>query len=247
MGDGVMGMQVQFAQSGAKRIGAKQIDPKLKTRLEDKKRELSEEYVQLNLEKNIIYSELGVSDAWDWRTLGQGTFSETGKFTRKNYDELDEKLLDINSKQSIIKAEISDINTKLDTELIAKTSNWKRGDNISNRPWSAKSFENDNVEQFRATFYHEIGHHIHQQYKLKDIRLTPVSGTEPAWTQVQRPLEDRLRNVRNIKEHSPSQYGTTNTKEWFVENFSLYYRGKEELVAPEFLKILQEIKDDKIP
>jgi hypothetical protein len=31
-----------------------------------------------------------------------------------------------------------------------------------------------------------------------------------------------------------------------VENFSLYYRGKEELVAPEFLQILQEIKDDKI-
>ena len=83
--------------------------------------------------------------------------------------------------------------------------------------------------------------------KIKDKRISPVSGTEPAWTQVQRPLEERLNNVRNIKEHSPSGYGTTNTKEWFVENFSLYYRGKEELVAPEFLKILQEIKDDKIP
>ena len=69
---------------------------------------------------------------------------------------------------------------------------------------------------------------------------------EPAWFQSNRPLEDRLNKVRGIKEHSPSGYGTTNTKEWFVENFSLYYRGKEELVAPEFLKILQEIKDDKI-
>ena len=249
MGDGVMGMQVQFAQNGAKRIGVKPLDPKSKTKLEDKKRELGDKYAQLGLEKNIIYSELGVSDAWDWRTLGQGTFSETGKFTRENYNKLDKKLLDINIKQSIIQGEISDINTKLDTELIAKTSNWKRGDNISNRAWSAKSYENDNVEQFRATFYHEMGHHIHQQYKIKDRRSADIKKItkEPAWFQADRPLEDRLKEVKGIKEHSPSQYGTTNTKEWFVENFSLYYRGKEEYVAPEFLKILQEIKDDKIP
>ena len=55
-------------------------------------------------------------------------------------------------------------------------------------------------------------------------------------------LENRLNKVRNINEHSPTKYGTTNTREWFVENFSLYYRGKEDLVAPEFLEILKVMK-----
>ena len=70
---------------------------------------------------------------------------------------------------------------------------------------------------------------------------------EPDLADTIRPLEDRLNKVKDINSHSPSNYGATNTNEWFVENFSLYYRGKEELVAPEFIKILQEIKNDKIP
>ena len=247
MGDGTMGIQLRFAQNGAKRIGDKPLDAKTLNKFEDQKLKLEDEYVKLSAKKYEIYGELGVSDAWDWRTLGSGTFSETGKFTRQNYNELNYKLSILERQSRSIKSEINDINKKIDNKLIAPISNWKRGDAIGNRPWSAKSFENDNVEQFRATFYHEMGHHIHQQYKIKDIRTSPVSGTEPAWTQVNRPLEDRLNKVRGIKDHSPSQYGTTNTREWFVENFSLYYRGKEELVAPEFLKILQEIKDDKIP
>ena len=83
-------------------------------------------------------------------------------------------------------------------------------------------------------------------YKQKIKKDIGVTIKEPNYKQVDKPLEKRLNKVRNINEHSPTKYGTTNTKEWFVENFSLYYRGKQDLVAPEFLEILEEIKDGKI-
>lgn len=69
---------------------------------------------------------------------------------------------------------------------------------------------------------------------------------EPNYRQVEKPLENKLNKIKNINQHSPSNYGATNTREWFAENFSLFYMGKEDLVAPEFIKILQEIRDDKI-
>lgn len=247
MGDGVMGIQLQFAKETAKRIGRPPLNPKIKDNLEKQKSKLNDEYVELDVQKYQIYKEpFRANSSWDWETLGSGTFSETGDLTRENYNKLDKKIKAIYARQKAINDEIADINFKLDDTLYAKQSTWKRGDSLGDRPWSAKYFENNNVDQFRATFYHEMGHHIHQMYKLKDRRKNPTFGTEPEFFAVARPLEDRLGKVRNIKEHSPSEYGTTNTKEWFVENFSLYYRGKEELVAPEFLKLLQEIKDELI-
>ena len=50
---------------------------------EDQKLKLEDEYVKLSGKKYEIYEELVISVAWDWRTLGSGTFSETGKFTRQ--------------------------------------------------------------------------------------------------------------------------------------------------------------------
>lgn len=246
MGDGVMGMQLRFAKETAKRIGRTPLDPKTIRELDEKKRKLSKKFEDLKKQRMNIYKEFGARDNWDWRTIGSGQFSGEGVFTQKYYDKQDKKLAVIGNKQSQIKDEIREIDLKLDNKLYANQSFWKRGDSLGDRPWSAKYFENNNVDQFRATFYHEMGHHIHQMYKIKDRRKNPTFGTEPEFFAVARPLEDRLGKVRNIKEHSPSEYGTTNTKEWFVENFSLYYRGKEELVAPEFLKLLQEIKDELI-
>ena len=91
-----------------------------------------------------------------------------------------------------------------------------------------------------------MGHHVHQMYKIKDIRTNPLTGTEPAWTQIKRPLEDRLKKLKGWKETSPTGYGATDVQEWFVENFSLYYRGRKDLVDPKFVEILEEILDDKI-
>ena len=93
-----------------------------------------------------------------------------------------------------------------------------------------------------------MGHHVHQMYRLKDAR--PQRGIrivgEPDFNEVIRPLEVRLKKVKDWKNTSPSNYGATDVQEWFVENFSLYYRDKKDLVDPKFVEILQEILDDKI-
>ena len=36
-----------------------------------------------------------------------------------------------------------------------------------------------------------------------------------------------------------TRYSTSNTKEWFAENFSLYHMGKEKLVDPKFIEFLE--------
>ena len=234
MGDGVMGMQVQFAKETAKNIGDAKIKEARMKKINEEMDKLLKEETQLAVKIDNIYKSRGTSGFNEFRR-SDATIAEIREVS------------ELLKKKSRITDKWYDLKFLSKDELYTELSVWKRGDNLKNRPFSAKAFEDNNVDQFRATFYHELGHHIHQQYKIKDIRTNPVSGTQPAWTQVNRPLEDRLNKVKNIKEHSPSGYGTTNTKEWFVENFSLYYRGKEELVAPEFLKILQEIKDDKIP
>jgi hypothetical protein len=235
MGDGTMGIQVQFAKRTSKNIGSKSVREARSKKIEQQLDKLLDEEVVLVKQLEKIYKEVGAETYYEFRRSTGITLVQLRAV---------QQLL---KKKTKVKDKYNELNKLSTTSLHTEKSNWKRGDNLKDRPFSAKAFEDNNLDQFRATFYHEIGHHVHQQYKIKDIRVSPASGLEPEWTQVERPLEKRLNKVKNIKEHSPSGYGTTNTKEWFVENFSLYYRGKEDLVAPEFLKLLQEIKDDKIP
>ena len=235
MGDGTMGIQAQFAKATSKNIGSKAVREARSKKIEQQLDKLLDEEVVLVKELEKIYKEVGAETYFEFRNRSTYTLAQFKAV---------QQLL---KKKTKVKEKYNELNQLSTSSLYNEKSNWKRGDDLKNRPFSAKAFEDNNLDQFRATFYHEIGHHIHQQYKIRDIRTSPAVGLEPEWTQVERPLEKRLNKVKNIKEHSPSGYGTTNTKEWFVENFSLYYRGKEELVAPEFLKILKEIKDDKIP
>ena len=183
--------------------------------------------------------------------LGDRKYNDINEFEKTVFDSQSKAILTLNTK-------LMELKQKLSTDSLSKnyleTSKWKRGDNLTKRPHSIKEFESNYLDRFRATFYHEIGHHVHQTYKKRVTmayeRRTPEQKAlfgEPEFLDTIRPLEDRLDKVKDINLHSPSNYGATNTAEWFVENFSLYYRGKEELVAPEFIKILQEIKNDKIP
>ena len=182
--------------------------------------------------------------------MGDRKYNDINEFEKTVFDSQSKAILTLNTKLMELRQQLS--SGSLSQNYLG-SSKWKRGDDLTKRPRSIKEFETNYLDRFRATFYHEIGHHIHQTYKrrttLQYQRRTPEQKAlfgEPSYPDQIRPLEDRLNKVTDINSHSPSGYGTTNTKEWFVENFSLYYRGKEELVAPEFLKILQEIKNDKI-
>jgi len=250
MGDGVMGVAQFFAKAGSKNIGKPLLDEKRKAKLEKDYSNISKKGLAITDKQFDIYEKFNVNNRSDFFELNQitnGVRNYTNKgFDAQKYNIAREDLSKLDIQKTDLNRQLIKISEELDGGVIAPVSNWKRADGLSKRPSSAKQFETNRVDQFRATVYHEVGHHVHQQYKIKDLRTNPTFGQEPDWTQVRLPLEQRLNKVRNINDHSPSNYGATNTREWFVENFSLYYRGKEELVAPEFLKILQEIKDDLI-
>ncbi len=110
-----------------------------------------------------------------------------------------------------------------------EVTKWKKGDSLYDRPFTADSFFEDKLDKIRSTFYHEFGHHIHQQKFVKnagDYYLPQV--------------EADLKKLRRFRGGSSTTYAEQNKYEWFAENFSLYELGKTELVDPNFLKFLNE-------
>ena len=231
MGDGIMGIAQFFARDTSRNVG-----DTLET-ISDKQRAKLQNFLEQK-ENQIKFRKEKIKNLLDG-----GTYEDLNKYDQSVFDSQNRALLLLFDEYNDIKAKLK--SKSLSQDYLEKNT-WKRGDDISKRPHSIKSFETNYFDRFRSVWYHEIGHHIHQMYKQKIKKDIGVTIKEPNYKQVDKPLENRLNKVRNINEHSPTKYGTTNTREWFVENFSLYYRGKEDLVAPEFLEILEEIKDGKI-
>ncbi len=231
MGDGIMGIAQFFARDTSRNVGdtLETISDKQRAKLQNL---LEQKENQIKFRKEKIKN-----------LLEGGTYEDLNKYDQSVFDSQNKALLLLFDEYNDIKGKLK--RKSLSQDYLEKNT-WKRGDDISKRPHSIKSFETNYFDRFRSVWYHEIGHHIHQMYKQKIKKDIGVTIKEPNYKQVDKPLENRLNKVRNINEHSPTKYGTTNTREWFVENFSLYYRGKEDLVAPEFLEILEEIKDGKI-
>ena len=146
-----------------------------------------------------------------------------------------------NSKIELLKYRTERVSIKVDYILIKsakpEVSKWKVGDDLDARPWSAKQFWDDPLDQVRSTAYHEMGHHVHQMWEPK---LKGFSGTGKIERQY-------LTGSWRHKASSPSVYGTSNKKEWFAENFSLFWMGRRDLVAPRFIEIMEEVLDVEIP
>ena len=53
------------------------------------------------------------------------------------------------------------------------------------------------------------------------------------------PIEKALTQKVTTVNGGATRYSSTNTKEWFAENFSLYHMGREELVDPKFIEFLE--------
>ena len=110
-----------------------------------------------------------------------------------------------------------------------KSVKWKMGDDTSDRPFTADAFFDDKLDKIRSTYYHEFGHHIHQQKFNRDS------------TDYYFPLvEQELKKVRRFKGKGATEYSDANKQEWFCENFALYELGKTDLVDPNFIKFLDE-------
>lgn len=114
-----------------------------------------------------------------------------------------------------------------------QTAKWKRGDDINDRPWSVRYNESDQLERFRSTLYHELGHHIHQTWGY-NFKGETRSGYFL-------PKIERIMQGKRLKGTGPSQYSDTNAKEWFAENFSAWARGRSDLAAPRFNKFIEKL------
>jgi len=110
-----------------------------------------------------------------------------------------------------------------------QVSKWKMGDSKFDRPYTADSHFENKLDKIRSTYYHEFGHHIHQNKYNTDSR-------DYYFPQ----LEQDLKKVGRFKGNSATEYADYNKFEWFCENFTLYESGKTKLVDPRFIKFLDE-------
>ena len=113
----------------------------------------------------------------------------------------------------------------------ASVSTWKLGDNKADRPFTAESYSDSYVDDLRSTMYHEFGHLVHQTHKASDL----FSYYAP-------PVEKWMKN-KKLRGTAATRYADTNAEEWFAENFALWAAGKDELVTPRFIKLINAIKN----
>ena len=82
----------------------------------------------------------------------------------------------------------------------------------------------------QSTVLHEFGHQIHQQFGL-----TVSNYRTP-------PLEQALKKLFRQRTVSPTRYADTNAQEWFAESFSLYTKGRLDVIDPSLVDLLQKME-----
>ena len=108
---------------------------------------------------------------------------------------------------------------------------WKWEDDLSKRPFTADEYFSDPLDKLRTTIYHEFGHNVHQQYLVAN-RLDYFNPVVEKWMR-----DNAKKGVRK----SSTKYGDKNDKEWFAENFCLYFMDREDLVDPLFIRLIEAI------
>ena len=114
-------------------------------------------------------------------------------------------------------------------------STWKFGDDVRLRPFTSDEYLTSWVDDLRSTMYHEFGHVVHQTFKVNRVS----DYYDP-------PLEKWLKGKR-LRGTGATRYADANGKEWFAENFSLWAKGRDDLVSPRFLKVINLIKAGEMP
>jgi SPP1 gp7 family putative phage head morphogenesis protein len=109
------------------------------------------------------------------------------------------------------------------------------------RSWTADSYFDNRFDGFRSTLYHEFGHHVHQMYAVKP---GDYLKTGYGWTpQVEAEMK---RAYTKAKRKAPTFYGDTNEKEWFAENFALYFMDKKDKTDPLFRELIEGLLNNAI-
>ena len=237
MGDGILIMNTKHINSKSLNIGSDK--PKIMSLTV--KNEINDLKEKINLSTQPIDQ---IYKKYNVMTIDE--FSKKANKIRSNeiIDDFNETV-DLYNKRNKWQDEILDLNNSYGIRS-KSASKWKRIDKLKNRPHNTDEFWDSPLDQFRSTLYHEFGHHVHQTYKYK---VKDGIKRKPYYQDIKRPLEVRLKKrdiTHTYKKNSPTDYGATDTKEWFVENFSLYFMDRKDLVDPKFIEVLEEMMNDKI-
>ena len=102
-------------------------------------------------------------------------------------------------------------------------------------PWFSADYFDDPMDKVRATIYHEFGHHIHQTFKLE----TRYQFGE---TKIEKTMNDWFLSVDASEktQFAVGRYALSNSREYFVESFSMYMMGRKELVHPFIVNLIEE-------
>ena len=138
-------------------------------------------------------------------------------FSRRRHAEIDDELYELRRQRSL-------------TEGVPPDG-WKWGDEVSSRPWTSDAYFSDPLDKMRSTIYHEFGHNVHQQY-LVTSRANYFTPEVEKWMKS---------NAKPGTRKSATRYGDKNEREWFAENFSMYFMDREDLVDPLFIRLIESI------
>ena len=236
MGDGVMFLNYDYFNMYVKKAKGR----KFEKSAEDiaKEKELNDIIDGFIVERRKLLKEGQekfnmVRKQYGLELLKDSNGNELPLFPKEYYDWL-KKGVSINTKEKRRRTELSKLLGKNRPPLPPKVSKWKRGDDPTKRPHNSDEYFDDGIDQLRSTMYHEFGHHIHH-----------IAFIEKVDDYIKPRLEKDLRKLKgieiNIERGAPTRYGDKNSKEWFTENFAVYFLGKKELADPDFIKLIEDI------
>lgn len=207
MGDGVMGLQRMYFNNQTFNVG----EPKAKL----SKRRIAQIESQIEqVEETIKRKQKVLEDILE----EFGSFEKMDVANRIDYDSANRAIATLNLKRKDLKFRLKEN----DASKLTDTSTWKRGDYKLDRPHNGSDFFDNDFDRLRQTWYHEIGHHIHQMYKTRFrtekemslVRKKYSSSTVPAiaeggeaqyYLQIFKPLEERLYGGINYKYRAVSK------------------------------------------
>ena len=93
----------------------------------------------------------------------------------------------------------------------------------------------------RSIVYHEMGHHIHQQLRYSAGSTGNIESLLGSYFAKASRKDKKLLKETSTTKLFPSQYSTTNSKEWFAENFSLYHqKGLRKYCSEDFIEFYEK-------
>ena len=106
---------------------------------------------------------------------------------------------------------------------------------------SSSYFITDPKELVDSRFWHEFGHHIHQQKGAKTFGEYMNPPLEKKAGAARRKIKAKAKKgIISMAKVEPTLYSEVSNLEWFAENYTLHKMGRNDLITKEFLEFLTE-------